>query len=100
MGSIIKNMSKIINGLDISKYVVHCKKSHYDVYCGRGNGSIWGNPFRDGTRDENCDNHMEWLLTQEHLIKKLPELKGKILSCWCSPKRCHCDILAYLANKE
>ena len=89
---------KIINGLDISRFVVHCKKSKFDVYCGRP--SIWGNPFSRGSRDKNCDDHMDWLLTQPELIKKLPELKGKVLACWCGSLRCHCDILAYLANKD
>lgn len=25
--------------------VVHCKRAPYDVYIGRGQGSVWGNPF-------------------------------------------------------
>ncbi len=95
----ILNKIKIINGFDVSPYVVHCKKSRYDVYCGRP--SKWGNPFWAGTRDENCDKHMEWLLTQPELIMSISELKGKILGCWCGKKlRCHCDWLAYLANKD
>jgi hypothetical protein len=27
------------------------------------------------------------------------ELKGKVLGCWCSPKACHGDILAKIANE-
>ena len=27
----------------------------------------------------------------------LPELRGKILGCWCAPKVCHGDVLVELA---
>ena len=79
--------------------VVHCKKSKYDVYCGRP--SIWGNPFeigKDGTRKEVIAKFKKYLLANEELVDKLPELRGKILGCWCAPKACHCDVLADLAN--
>ena len=26
------------------------------------------------------------------------ELRGKVLGCWCSPKACHGDVLAEIAN--
>jgi hypothetical protein len=79
--------------------VVHCKKSKYDVYCGRP--SIWGNPFeigKDGNRKEVIAKFKKYLLANDELVDKLPELRGKILGCWCAPKSCHCDILADLAN--
>jgi hypothetical protein len=79
--------------------VVHCKKSKYDVYCGRP--SIWGNPFeigKDGNRKEVIAKFKKYLLANEELVDKLPELRGKILGCWCAPKACHCDVLADLAN--
>ena len=79
--------------------VVHCKKDSYDVYCGRP--SIWGNPFeigKDGNRKEVIAKFKKYLLANEELVDKLPELRGKILGCWCAPKACHCDILADLAN--
>ena len=79
--------------------VVHCKRSPFDVYVGRP--SKWGNPFtigKDGTRQQVIDKYRAWLLTQPDLIASIPELKGKILGCWCSPKPCHADVLAYLAN--
>lgn len=88
--------------------VVHCKKEKYDVYIGRP--SKWGNPFshKEGTRakfkvatrEEAVLKYKEWILTQEHLIKSLHELKGKILGCWCKPKMCHGDILAELADQS
>lgn len=82
-----------------NKYVVHCKREKYDIYIGRP--SKWGNPFeigKDVTREEVIAKYINWLETQPQLLAALPELKGKILGCWCSPKECHGDILAELAN--
>ena len=79
--------------------VVHCKKSNYDVYIGRG--SIWGNPFKigiDGTRSEVIAKYIEYLLNKPELVERLPELKDKILGCWCSPLPCHGDVLEKLAG--
>lgn len=42
----------------------------------------------------------EYLLLNEELMKSLPELKGKILGCWCAPLACHGEVLAELANKS
>ena|SRR3990172_8669606 len=88
--------------------VVHFKKEPFDIYIGRGSGSKWGNPFshKEGTkatyvvssREEAIQKYEEWLLTQPELLKALPELKGKVLGCWCSPKACHGDVLLRLAN--
>jgi hypothetical protein len=83
------------------KMVVHCKREKYDVYIGRP--SKWGNPFeigKDGNREDVIDKYREWILTQEDLLADLPELKGKVLGCWCSPKACHGDVLTELANRR
>jgi Domain of unknown function (DUF4326) len=86
--------------------VVHCLWHRCDVYIGRKHprfpeGSKWANPFRidkDGTRDEVIAKYEAWLLTQPELVAALPELRGKVLGCWCHPKRCHGDVLARLAD--
>jgi hypothetical protein len=80
--------------------VIHCKKAPFDVYIGRP--SKWGNPFvigKDGGRDEVIQKYKEWILTQQHLLDDLHELKGKTLGCWCSPLRCHGEVLLEMANK-
>lgn len=80
--------------------VRHIKDEH-DVYIGRG--SKWGNPFVihvDGTRSEVIQKYKEWILTQPQLIASLKEIKGKRLGCFCTPKPCHGDILAKMANDE
>ncbi len=81
--------------------VVHVKHSDYDVYIGRP--SKWGNPFeigKDGKRGEVIVKFQEWILANPHLLNDLHELKGKKLGCWCSPKRCHGDVLVKLVNDK
>ena len=81
--------------------VVHCKREPFDVYIGRP--SKWGNPFvigRDGSREEVIEKYRSWILSQAHLVAALPELKGKILGCWCKPYPCHGDVLVELCRKE
>jgi hypothetical protein len=80
------------------RVVNHCEEA-YDVYIGRP--SKWGNPFtigKDGYRDDVIEKYEQWLLNQPDLIKSLHELEGKVLGCWCRPKRCHGDVLVRLAN--
>jgi hypothetical protein len=79
--------------------VVHCKREAFDVYIGRP--GKWGNPFvigKDGTRQQVIAKYRKWLVSQTSLMKALPELKGKVLGCWCAPQACHGDVLAELAN--
>lgn len=92
----------------MSQFVVHCKKEKYDVYIGRAvprsglKASIWGNPFKigeHGTREEVMTKFRAWLLENPQLLERLPELKGKILGCWCAPESCHGDILSELADR-
>lgn len=91
--------------------VVHCKKEPYDIYIGRP--SLWGNPWilknpqNDKERDEVCDKFEDWLKGEyngpfdsqrEFIIKNIHILKGKVLGCWCAPKRCHGEVLLKIAN--
>lgn len=95
------------NGLLVGAHVqfgapraVHCKRERYHVYIGRP--SKWGNPFvvgRDGARGECIELYERWLLENEELMAALPQLRGKVLGCWCAPRRCHGDVLVRLANE-
>lgn len=103
--------------------VVHVKKDPFDVYIGRANrraglaASVWANPFRIGDphpetgepikRDEAVGLYRRWILRGEgrHLLKRLGELEGKVLGCWCAkkggvgahdPLACHGQILLLL----
>jgi len=81
--------------------VVHCKKEPYDIYIGRG--SKWGNPFKigiHGGRDEVISKYEAHIMSNYDLINDLQELDGKILGCWCKPKKCHGDILKRMVENE
>lgn len=81
--------------------VVHMKKEPFDTYIGRP--SRWGNPYSHKagtradfvvpTREEAIERYRAYLLASPELLAALPELRGKVLGCWCSPKACHGDVL-------
>jgi hypothetical protein len=64
--------------------------------------SVWGNPFvlgEDGDRETVIANFREHYLPHKpSLLKRIPQLKGKVLACWCHPEACHGDALAEMAN--
>ena len=68
--------------------------------------SDWGNPFempkpeRDGDRARVCALHATDLGNHPELLARLPELRGKVLGCWCHPEQCHGDTLAELVNTK
>jgi hypothetical protein len=85
---------------DYKKFVVHCKKTKYDIFVGRP--SIWGNPYvigKDGSREEVIAKYREYLMKDSFLLSRIKELKGKVLGCYCSPLPCHAEILAEIANE-
>ena len=80
--------------------VVHCKKEKYDIYIGRP--TKWGNPFqigKDGNRKQVIEKYQQWISNNPELLACLPELKNKVLGCWCHPLLCHGDVLIKLVNK-
>ncbi len=88
------------------KRIVHCKKNLFDVYIGRG--SIWGNPFKigqDGTRKQVIELYRLWVLHSpsdraKEIRRRVWELEGKILGCYCSPKACHGDVLLEILGEK
>lgn len=88
--------------------VVNLKNEKYDIFIGRP--SKWGNPyshlddtraeFKVATRDEAINKYREWILKQPELMDALHELDGKVLGCYCRPKRCHGDILVELLSQR
>lgn len=69
--------------------------------------SIFGNPFRDGTREERVRMFAEWLRAGEptdpargRILANLHQLKDRPLGCFCPPgEPCHADVLLEEANK-
>jgi hypothetical protein len=65
--------------------------------------SSWGNPFQmpdDGDRDTVCDSFEIYFGRKYSLHDRVLGLKGKVLGCWCYPKRCHGDHLITLIQQE
>lgn len=107
-----------------SALVVNLRRGPYEVYIGRGRGprgeaGIFGNPwshkretlatFQVSTRDEAIAAYRSWLtcasgyeavLPQRRaaILAALPQLRGKVLGCFCKPLSCHGDALAEMAN--
>lgn len=78
----------------------------YDVYVGRP--TEWGNPYshqegtlaehRVATREDAVEAYGVHLWRRieyegEPLIRRLADLEGKRLACWCAPASCHAEIL-------
>jgi hypothetical protein len=88
--------------------VVHVNNQFgYDVYIGRAvpragfQASKWRNPFRVKAgvdRSAAVDAYRLWFSSQKDLLAALPELRGKVLGCWCKPAACHGDVLAEFAD--
>lgn len=88
--------------------VVNVRHAAYDVLVDRT--TKWGNPYTHekgktrakhvvATRAEAIAKYEEWIKTQPHLIAALPELKDKVLGCWCAPFLCHGDVLVRLVDE-
>jgi Domain of unknown function (DUF4326) len=105
-----RETERLLKGL-----VVHCMKSPYEVYIGRGKDpetqekSEWGNRF---SHRESKFEHVVYVRTAEEAVacykaelwerikrgelslERLASLAGKTLGCWCAPSCCHGDVLA------
>ena len=83
--------------------VVNIRRQEYDVYIGRaGNGhdGYFGNPFsvaRDGGRKKvielYCDYFLNRLEIDPEFERRIKELIGKRLGCFCKPEACHGDVI-------
>jgi len=80
------------------------------VYCGRLNNlagwnlpqSKWANPFKVTKKEDNkrvCDKYEKYLRDNPFLLKRLKELIGKKLACWCYPLPCHTEVLIKLLKE-
>ena len=89
-----------LKSVDIKEWL----KDERNVYIGRatdGKGE-WGNPFK--LKDFNFDRlkvlalYEVYLRTNKDLFERVVNLKDKVLGCWCSPERCHGEVLHHLAG--
>jgi len=105
--TVVANVS--VNSPD-KALVEWAKANGYFVYVGDNENhtgykrSDWYNSFKMGKdkseakRNAVCESYKNQLINTPELLARLPELKGKVLGCWCSPLRCHGHYLAGLAN--
>ena len=97
--------------------LVNLKKTpeaEYDIYIGRANAyrslsaSKWANPFimkNESERARVLEEYRKYILRNKKLYNSLGELKNKKLGCFCSPLRCHGDVIKkwldkYFGDKE
>ena len=68
----------------------------------------WGIPEMPPnlTREGWCNVQKTFAAQRETLLKRLPELRGRDLACWCplvdeegNPVPCHADVLLEIANR-
>lgn len=94
--------------------VVNLYKEPYDVYIGRtgkGQDGYFGNPIpvgqivgslSDERRTEVLRLYREYfekrLVEDPEFKRRIGELKGKTLGCFCKPKLCHGDVIAEYLN--
>lgn len=86
--------------------VVNIRKEAYDVYIGRagkGQDGYFGNPFRlkqDMDRGGTLAGFREYfyrrLVNDAEYRRRVHELQGKTLGCFCKPHPCHGDIIKEL----
>lgn len=83
--------------------VVNIRQEDYDVYigrAGRGMDGYFGNPFRikpgmprGGTLEKYRKYFYNRLQTDPEFHKRINDLQGKTLGCFCKPCPCHGDII-------
>lgn len=89
--------------------VVNLQNHTYDVYIGRDENDDpgeFGNPFIigvDGDRETVLQKYKIYFagrIKADPVFKrKVRELKGKKLGCYCKPEKCHGDVIAaYVDN--
>lgn len=89
-------------------YVVHLGRSAYDVYIGRagkGHDGYFGNPIKlehESERDKVLGRYRDYfykrLESDPEFKRRIHELRGKILGCFCKPLKCHGDVIAEYLN--
>lgn len=85
---------------------VNRRNPNFDVYIGRAWAGLpeskWHNPFRvygNQPRGSSLANYEHRVRNRPDLIAALPELKDKVLGCWCKPEACHGDVLVKLIEE-
>lgn len=84
--------------------VVNIYRDGYDVYIGRGEGEsgYFGNPYKSHDRTKCIAQFKEYfyrrLKTDPEFNRRVLQLSGRRLGCFCQPKPCHGDVIAEYLN--
>lgn len=91
--------------------VVNLRHADYDVYigrAGRGHDGYFGNPYAIGHHCQRCkrphptpsstllcyrEYFYERITKDPEFYRRIIELKGKTLGCFCKPGDCHGDVI-------
>lgn len=93
------NLNALAGSFPMTNHPLVVNRHHtdqYDIYVGRG--TMWGNPYRTGSRASRIRKYRRHLMRNLDLLRTLPALRGKRLACSCAPLPCHASVLATLAN--
>ncbi len=90
------------DSMDVTSVINIYHKIPYDVYCGRagkGESGEFGNPTY--TFEKFAPYFYARLDADPDFKKRVHELKGKKLGCFCAPKECHAMVyVEYLEGKS
>ena len=81
-------------------------KEPNNVYIGRQRhpleSSKWANPHQMGAynRPQVILLYEEYIHKHKDLRDSVYQLEGKTLGCWCSPQRCHGEVLHRMAGNN
>lgn len=82
------------------------KDRNYDEYIGRagkGHDGYFGNPYKTENRAYNIKMFRAYfkarIKTDPEFKRRVHELKGKTLGCFCKPQDCHGDVYVEYLNK-
>lgn len=97
---------------------VNLHREEFDVYigrAGRGHDGYFGNPYRIGHWCQRCKRphhnaestltcYREYfahrLVTDAEFKRRVLDLRGKRLGCFCKPGACHGDVIAEYVNSQ
>jgi len=95
---------------------VNLRREPFDVYigrAGRGQDGYFGNPVAMGRKCPVCRSvhrsggstlpcYKQWfanrLATDNEFLRRILELKGKRLGCFCKPRPCHGDVIVQFVD--
>lgn len=85
--------------------IVNLRQAPFDVYIGRrgqGYDGYFGNPFVGLHALKRYREHFfQRIETDPEFRRRVLELQGKVLGCFCKPRPCHGDIIvAWLEEKR